>query len=734
MNKFAGLIVYNDSVQVDKIFTYKIPQDFENIITIGHRVKVSFGMGKKLIDGFVVELYEDIDDKEIKFKAIDSICEKEPLFTREDFRVVQYMRDRYLCTYMEGIRLFIPRGVTKGISYKEKQVLSSVKDLDVKYDKEPYISIFKIVKENEGKYTKTQFSNEFNLSLSSINTLIKHGYITTEKTIVNRFNTREYNFYGEKNLTKYQESVVNEVINGSSIMYLLKGVTGSGKTEVYMRIVAHFLKKDKSAIILVPEISLTPQMVERFKGRFGRDVAVFHSKLSEGERFDEWYRVKRGEVKVAVGARSALFLPFKDLGIIIVDEEHEATYKSESDPKYNAKEVAEFMAMDRGFKVLLGSATPSIDTYYRVHKKEIKLLTLDHRADGAKMPEVRVIDMREELKNNNKSMFSSELREELFNVLQRKEQAILFLNRRGFSTFVSCRKCGYVFKCDKCDISLTYHAHGSYLSCHYCGKRASVNTTCPSCKSNYVKYFGVGTEKVEMALKKEFKDARILRMDLDTTRRKNSFENIYTSFKNQHADILIGTQMIAKGLDFPNVTLVGVIAADLSLNLPDYRSGERTYQLLTQVSGRAGRGKKEGKVIIQTYLPENYSLKYSKDNNYEGFFKEEISLRNTMNYPPFSKIMLINMSSKREDILIKTIEKVGINLKNLLKDTNNIDILGPCPCIISKIKEMYRWQIVIKGDIEEELAKSIRDNTYRLSKENAAHIRISIDINPNSLI
>ncbi|SFB26751.1 primosomal protein N' [Clostridium frigidicarnis] len=735
MSKFAGIIVNNDSIQVDRKFTYKIPQELEDKIQIGHRVKVSFGMGKNLTDGFVVELYDDIREEGIRIKRINSLCDEEPLFNYKDFIVMEYMKEKYLCTYIEIIRLFIPKGVIKGAKHKEKQVVYALRrDIEgTKYDKEPYKKIISIIEENQGAYSKSELNKQYNISLSSINTLIKNGYLTTEDTIINRYNSKEYDEYKERNLTIEQKSVVRDLLNGINPLYLLKGVTGSGKTEVYMHIVKKMLERGKSAILLVPEISLTPQMVERFKGRFGKEVAVFHSRLSDGERFDEWFRVKNGEVKLAVGARSALFLPFDNLGIIIIDEEHENSYKSESNPKYNAKEVAEFMAKLKGFKVLMGTATPSIETYYRVKNREIKLLTLNTRADGAKMPTIEVIDMREELRKNNRSMFSDALKVKLKDVLESGEQAILFLNRRGFSTFVSCRKCGYVFKCNNCDITLTYHANGNFLSCHYCGHKERLSHICPNCKSNYVKYFGVGTEQVELSLKKEFGDVKTLRMDLDTTREKNSFERIYRSFRDGEAQVLIGTQMIAKGLDFPNVTLVGVLAADLSLNLPDYRSPERTYQLLTQVSGRAGRGNKEGTVIIQTYSPDNYSLNYSIKNDYDGFFNKELEVRKAMEYPPFTKIMVINMSSKNEKILIGNIGKVSINLKKMLENTN-IDILGPSPCIISKIKEMYRWQILIKGDFSLELANKVRVLVYNITKELAKHIRISIDINPNSLI
>ena len=500
-----------------------------------------------------------------------------------------------------------------------------------------------------------------------------------------------------------------------------------------MNLVKNAIINGKSAIILVPEISLTPQMIERFKGRFGREVAVFHSKLSEGERYDEWYRIKEGKAKVVIGARSALFLPLRNLGVIIIDEEHENTYKSEQNPKYVTREVAEFISELKGCKVILGSATPSIETYYRAISGEVELVELKNRIDNKPMPQIEIIDMREELTKGNISMFSNKLFLEMKEALKRNEQIILFLNRRGFSTFVSCSSCGYVFKCPKCDISMTFHKNG-YLVCHYCGHGEKQPNICPKCKSKYVKHFGAGTERVEAEVKKYFKDAKILRMDMDTTRNKNSHESIYNSFKNREADILIGTQMISKGLDFENVTLVGILAADMSLNLPDYRSAEKTFQIITQVSGRAGRGEKEGKVILQTYNPNHYSLNYAKDYDYEGFYKEEFTTRGLMYYPPFGRILLINVSSKNENALKSFMNLLKKELSKVYEDEINIEMLGPVPCIVSKIKDNFRWQIIFKGDLSLDFCKKIKDNLYQLNKNVYNEIKVTIDINPNNLL
>ncbi|WP_125153791.1 primosomal protein N' [Clostridium rectalis] len=733
MYKYAGIIVNSTSIQLDKLFTYEIPEELIGRVQRGNRVLIPFGMGNKKIDGFVIELYSNVEDLK-RTKKILNVYDKFPNLTDNDLSLIEKMRVKYLCTYMECIKTIIPSIFFKGTKNRVENFIFIGEKLKGRYDKEPYKSIYHIVNDNNGKYNKTSLSKKFKLSLSSINTMLKHNYLYQSTKIVNRFDQRKYNYYEWKHLNYEQKIAVDSVMNSEESMFLIHGITGSGKTEIYMHLVNEMMKDGKESIILIPEISLTPQMVERFKGRFGKDIAIFHSKLSDGERYDEWLRVKEKKVKLAIGARSAIFLPFENLGLIVIDEEHETSYKSESNPKYIAKEIGEFKTEINGCKLVLGSATPAIDTYYRCIKNEIKLITINKRADGAVLPEINIVDMRDELLNNNKSIFSRSLFKEIKLRLDKNEQIILFLNRRGFSTFVSCRKCGFVFKCKNCDIALTYHSYENNMVCHYCGNKNKITKVCPKCGSKYVKYFGVGTEKVEEEIKKYFPKARTLRMDFDTTRRKNAYENIYNEFKNGRADILVGTQMIAKGLDFKNVTLVGVIAADTSLNIPDFKATERTFQLITQVSGRAGRGEKMGKVIVQTYNPDNYSIVYAANNNYFKFYSEEIQLRHIMNYPPFVELMLINMSSENEQILIKSIQNVGINLKDFLKSNDKIEVLGPCPCEISKIKNNYRWQIIIKGNLDSNLKIKIKNFIYKLIKDVYNDVRISIDSNPISLV
>lgn len=732
MKLYAEVIINSEALEIDRPFTYKVPEEFNNEIKIGQIVKVPFGKGNKTSEGFILNLKND-DNIKFKTKNIAAILVKDPVIDEDDINLIEFLREKTLCKYIDAFRLLIPVGIMKGAKAKKKRVIV-LKNEDLSNIKNPdgYKKIVEFFKTNSGKYTKSELINEHSISQYKLNKLIENEVLSIEEESVFRYNDRVYNKDSAKTLTIEQENIIREYINSDDKMFLLKGVTGSGKTEVYMKLVERVLLEGKSAIILVPEIALTPQMIERFKGRFGVNVALFHSKLSDGERFDEWFRVKEGKSKVIVGARSAIFLPAKNLGLIIIDEEHENTYKSEQNPKYQTKEVAEYLSELKGCKVILGSATPSIETYYRALTGEMKLLELNSRVDNKAMPPMKVIDMRNELKGGNKSLFSRELFIAIQERLKRKEQIILFLNRRGFSTFVSCRSCGYVFKCNECDISMTYHKNG-LLICHYCGKTKREPRECPKCHSKYVKFFGAGTQRVEEEVKKYFNNAGILRMDVDTTRDKHSYERIYNTFKNGEADILIGTQMVSKGLDFKNVTLVGILAADMSINIPDYRAAERTFQIITQVAGRAGRGDKQGEVLIQTYTPQHYSLQYAVNYDYEGFYEKEFTVRAMMKYPPFGKLLLINGTSKKEDLLKNFMHKITMMIKPLVENCLDIEILGPIPCMISKVKENYRWQIVIKGEFDSYFSKNIKEILYDENKNVYNDIRISMDINPNNL-
>ena len=731
MEKFAEVIVNSEAVTIDKPFTYKIKEDLVHNIKVGHRVLIPFGNGNKKIEGFVLKILDNVENKSIRYKSIYNVCDNEPLLSEDSLKLIKFLREKYLCKYIDAIRVMIPPKIMSGNKEKTKQVIVFKKYIEEL--SEPQKKALEIIEEKSGGFTKAEWNKIFNISTYMINKLIELGCASSEEVRVGRENLREFKPYPPKSLNEEQIRAYDTILESDKNIFLLKGVTGSGKTEVYMNLVSYMLLFEKSSLILVPEIALTPQMIERFKGRFGKDVAVFHSRLSDGERYDEWYRVKNDQVKVVIGARSAIFLPFNDLGLIVVDEEHESSYKSDMNPKYNTIEVCEYLSLLKNCKVVLGSATPSVVSFYKALKGNYELIELKNRVNNGELPNVSIVDMREELRANNKTMFSRDLYLKIKDRLEKKEQIILFLNRRGFSSFVSCRSCGFVFKCNNCDISMTYHNNG-YLVCHYCGNTARMPKVCPKCGSNYVKHFGVGTEKLEEAVHHYFPEAKVLRMDVDTTRKKNSHEEIYNSFKSKEADILIGTQMIAKGLDFPDVTLVGVMAADMSLNLPDYKSSEKTFQLITQVSGRAGRGDKKGDVIIQSYSPEHYALTCARDNNYEEFFKREINVRKLMAYPPFDDLFLINLSAKGEIKVKIFAKKLEMYLRNILKEYDNIFIYEACPCSISKIKNVYRWQILIKGKLDLEVCGKIKKGVYELSKDVYNEIKIGLDINPNSLM
>ena len=733
LNLYAEIILNSEAIEIDRPFTYKVPLDMEQKVKVGQMVRVPFGVRSKPVEGFILDLKEEEIKVSFKIKNILSVENEEPVITEEDLKLINFLREEYLCKYIDAIRLLIPVGILKGAKSKSRSVIVYIDDnLESIKNSDGYLEVINFIKRNTGKYTKSELTKEHGVSLYKLNKLIEHGLIKSEKEIVFRYNTREYNKDVEKKLTAEQSMAVEAIEDSEENLILLKGVTGSGKTEVYMRLVEKVLTEGKSAIVLVPEIALTPQMIERFKGRFGSNVALFHSKLSDGERFDEWYRVKEGKASLIIGARSAIFLPARKLGLIIIDEEHENTYKSDQNPKYQTKEVAEFISKLKGCKVILGSATPTIESYYRAISGEMKLVELNHRIDNRPMPEMKLVDMREELRSGNKSIFSRRLYASMQQKLEKGEQIILFLNRRGFSSFVSCRSCGYVFDCENCDISMTYHKNG-FLVCHYCGKTKKQPNLCPKCGSKYVKFFGAGTERVEEEVRKYLKNAKILRMDVDTTRAKDSHEKIYNAFKAGEADILIGTQMVSKGLDFPNVTLVGILSADMSLNLPDYRAAERSFQIITQVAGRAGRGEKEGEVIVQTYTPEHYSLQYAKKYDYEDFYEKEFTIRAMMGYPPFGRILLINGIGKNEDQLKKQMIFLGKKVKEKAEEFGGLEVLGPTPCIIYKIKENYRWQIIVKGEFSSKFSKSIKDLLYDKANNVYNDIRVSMDINPNSL-
>ena len=583
------------------------------------------------------------------------------------------------------------------------------------------------------------------VSKQSINSLKDRGLVDFTMKAYYRKPESRYGAESKKiELNEQQKEVAdiikNEMFEEDKKPYILHGVTGSGKTEVYMDIVEYALSQGLDSIILVPEISLTPQTVARIKNRFGDIVGVFHSQLSEGEKHDVFRAVKKGEIRILIGARSALFAPFRSLGVVIIDEFHEASYKSEMNPKFSALEVARYMSFKNNVTLVMGSATPSVEEYYKAKNGEYKLLKIDKRANSKPLPKIEVVDMKEELGMGNKSIFSSVLIDKIKKNTAEKNQTILFLNRRGYANFVSCRSCGYVMKCENCDISLTYHKRSNSARCHYCGYEKQVPQECPECGSNYLRPFGTGTQRIEEELKHLIPGIRVLRMDKDTTARKGATEEILEKFRNKEADVLIGTQMISKGLDFSDVTLVGIISADMMLNFPDFKSFETTFQLITQVAGRAGRADKEGEVVLQTYNTDHYAIRCAMEYDFEKFYENEIKIRETFEYPPFNNMISVVISGENEKLVEKNAYSMYNSLRYLFKGRGIEDlsfILGPNPCAISRINKNYRWQILFKDDgVEINLLKGIIKYVC-ITKRDVVFdkgINISISVNPNSVL
>ncbi|URT72547.1 primosomal protein N' [Cytobacillus firmus] len=593
--------------------------------------------------------------------------------------------------------------------------------------------------QEEGSVDQKELFSLLGITSSTLKGLLQKGLLGQKDVEIyrNPFGDREFERTEPLSLTEEQRKaiipILNSIEDNRHETFLLYGVTGSGKTEVYLQSIQRVLEDGKEAIVLVPEISLTPQMVKRFKGRFGDQVAVMHSGLSAGEKYDEWRKIQRKEVKVVVGARSAIFAPFENLGIIIIDEEHETSYKQEENPRYHARDVAIKRAENHNCPVVLGSATPSLESFARAQKGVYHLLTLENRMNNQALPAVDIIDMREELREGNRSMFSRKLLEKIKDRLGKKEQIVLFLNKRGHSSFVMCRDCGYVINCPHCDISLTYHRYNQQMKCHYCGYEASVPNACPECESEHIRYFGTGTQKVEEELAKILPEAKVIRMDVDTTSRKGAHEKLLDQFQEGHADILLGTQMIAKGLDFPNITLVGVLSADTILHLPDFRSSEKTFQLLTQVSGRAGRHELEGEVIIQTYTPEHYSIELAGEQDYDKFYDREMMVRKIHRYPPFFYISLVTVSHEELMKAVSVTEKITQYIQSKLSAESIV--LGPVASPIPRINNRYRYQCLIKYKREPELGQTLKKILDNYQQEiSAGGLTVSIDLNPYILM
>lgn len=724
---YALVLVEIGVKNVDKYFTYHIPDNLEDKINIGIRVKVPFNTRE--ISGFVIKIINEIEDNNYEVKDILEVIDNEEVLNLELLKLGEYISSKTLCSMITAYQTMLPKALKANhkVAMKPKNEVVAVLNKDVSeiyeyisfcsYKKQ--VEILKSIIENGS--VKVVSSN-----VSSITSLANKGLIKTISREVYRYNDNTIENKHTVFLNEEQSKVVKEVIDNlnTNNTYLLKGVTGSGKTEVYMHIIKEVIDRGMQAIMLVPEISLTPQIVSRFRQRFNDEVAVLHSGLSDGERYDEYRKIKKGLVKIVVGARSAIFSPFQNLGVIIIDEEQVTSYKQENNPKYHTRDVALFRCKYHNCPLVLGSATPSLESYARAKKGVYRLLTLNKRANNKLMPEIRIVDMKKEIRNNYHNI-SLELENAIKEKLDKKEQIIILLNRRGYSSMLTCKDCGEVIKCPNCDISLTYHKTSNTLRCHYCGYGTKVQDTCPSCYGKSLTMYGLGTEKLEEELVKKF-NARVVRMDLDTTTSKKAHSKIIKDFLEQKYDILVGTQMIAKGLDFPNVTLVGVINADASLNIPDFRSSEYTYQLLSQVSGRSGRDKKEGIVIIQTLNPEHYSIKYAKDHDYDGFFNYEMRIRKKLGYPPYYYLTLIKILSRDYQLCMKEANKVGEFLrKNLPSD---VIVLGPSIASTFKVNNIYHFQCIIKYKKEDDIKEVLRtiDNIYKVNTK----VRIEMDIDP----
>ncbi len=670
--KYVNVVIDNNTDHTDNLYTYLCEDDS---IKVGSKVYVPFAKGNRIKEAYVFQIADKLKEEMKGLKSVDSI-DPDVSLNEEAVATCVWMKRQYLCRYIDAIKCFTPAGSSS--------------------------------KRGKLRRPSQEPSGEV---------------------------------YGEKELTGEQKDAVAAMLPSAAAqdhkVFLIHGVTSSGKTEVYMQMIEDCVKRGRTAIMMVPEISLTPQTVERFIDRFGTDrIAVLHSKLSLGERYDEWMRIHRGEVKIVIGARSAVFAPLMNIGIIVLDEEHETTYKSDMSPKYDAIEIAIKRAKKNSGIVILGSATPSLISSHKAEHGEYEKLLMKERFNKTPLPEVEIVDMREELKQGNKSIFSIALYREMKQTLEEKRQVILFLNRRGYSTFVSCRSCGYVMKCRDCGISLTYHKSRNEAICHFCGYREKIPLVCPECGGKYIKHFGTGTEKVEEITREVFPEYHVDRLDLDTTTKKGSIDKILNSFRRGKTNILIGTQLVAKGLDFSNVGLVGVVSADISLNVPDFRSAERTFQLITQAAGRAGRGDKPGKVLIQSYHPEHYAITAAARHDYNTFYQMESMIRRQIGYPPFSDLIQVILSSEVEREAYERCRQVAESFLEEVGEDEAKYLLGPQAAPMNKVKGLYRYQLLIKcfPGKRKEYSRALTKIKLKINTDRKIKYHISVDINPYSFL
>ncbi|GFI61053.1 primosomal protein N' [Clostridiales bacterium] len=710
---FAQVILGISHMDIDRVFDYAIPLELADKVKIGMRVRVPFGRVSGTSEGYVVNIMKKSNVPKDKIKYISEVMDSFPVFSKNMLELAEWMRKRYFSTLSKCLQTIMPSGIKDKTNYyisvkyvrPTKRLYETIGAYDGIAKKQKQADVINYISEN-GEVSLAELKKSVLGCEYAIKVLIKEGCLEVyTKNILS--GTSPMILKEEKTvyeLNSYQRMVLDEweeERNSGNRPVLLHGITGSGKTEIYINMIERVIAEGKQAIVLVPEISLTPMITGRFINRFGNRAAVSHSKMNYRERFNCWKRAQDGEISIIIGPRSALFTPFDNLGIVIIDEEHENSYISETAPAYNAVETAEMLCQITGASLVLGSATPSVKSWYRAKRGKIRYCVLDKRArEGSIEPEIITVDMRKELEEGNRSMFSRELYYAVEDNLAKGFQTMLFINRRGFSTFVSCRDCGYVMKCSHCDVSYKYHAVSGKLVCHYCGETVEKVDSCPACGSKRIRYFGGGTQKVELEIKKLFPDAKVLRMDADTVKSKNGHFNILNKFSSGEANILVGTQMIAKGHDFPNVTLVGVMAADMLLNTGEYDGGEKTYQLITQVAGRAGRDRNRGRVIVQTYLPENSAIQAAVKGT--GFYEAEISFREKMGYPPCEECARIEIIGADESDVISCSRELADELKTL-----EIIVLGPAPQYISKIKDEYRWLITARCRDEKRLRQSV---------------------------
>ncbi|HFI0056584.1 TPA: primosomal protein N' [Streptococcus suis] len=794
---YAQIIVDVPLMQTDQAYTYLVSEEFEAGIVPGIRVHVPFGKGNRLIQGIVVGLTEELPEGTQDIKPIVEVLDYSPVLNQEQFWLADQMRKTVFAYKITLLKAMLPSLLNStydkilrpglGLEIAEQESLFGGRDqvrfsdLDVSEqarimrlaqagkilvdyvakDKKQ-IKTEKWYRVNRDQLMQAEIPARAKKRLALKAYLLEHSDEQPLASLKKDFSADTLRYFQENayievweeevsrtqalfdkvgvsqalSLNPEQAIAVKEILSKvgqESQTYLLQGVTGSGKTEVYLQVIDQVLKMGKTAIMLVPEISLTPQMTNRFIARFGQQVAILHSGLSDGEKYDEWRKIERGEAQVVVGARSAIFAPLKNLGAIIIDEEHEATYKQDSNPRYHARDVAKLRADYNQAVLVLGSATPSLETRARASRGLYGRLVLNQRANPqARIPEVQVIDFRDYIGQHEASNFTPVLIEKIQEKLARKEQVVLMLNRRGYSSFVMCRDCGTVDQCPNCDISLTLHMDSRSMNCHYCNFQKPIPQVCPNCQSRAIRYYGTGTQKAYDELQELMPNARILRMDVDTTKKKGAHEALLEKFGRQEADILLGTQMIAKGLDFPNVTLVGVLNADTALNLPDFRSSERTFQLLTQVAGRAGRADKEGEVIIQTYNPNHYTIAFAKNQDYEGFYQYEMGIRKSLGYPPYYFTVGLTFSHKSEDLVIKkAYETVQLLRENL---TEQIQILGPTPKPIARTHNLYHYQIILKYRREEQLEQVLNRILDWTQERDNQDLRLVIDNEPQNMM